>query len=359
MFSMMNVCKSSGRGNRRVQILRDVSLSVVAGEIAGIVGSRREGRTTLMQLAAGQISPDAGQMRLDEVDLLGLSARRRRSLFESQILWIDSTPPPAELGRNTNDFVTLILACSENCGMREAHHLARSALERVGAADCAARSWRDLSTWERLLVKLAHVAATRRRLIVIDDLFDDLGPQRMQEVRRLLHSLADELECGMLLGVSDLQSAWITDRVWCIDRGALTLMSSRLPGDPNVIALTPRSKNSENMTGWRNELASAALNTLVLTQSSIRINEMPAISRFMGITIAMYFDDHQPPHFHARSGEFSAKMRTDTLELLVGDLPRRELRLVLAWAELHASELQENWRRARAGETLQAIEPLR
>lgn len=86
--------------------------------------------------------------------------------------------------------------------------------------------------------------------------------------------------------------------------------------------------------------------------------EMPAISRFFGITIAMYFDDHQPPHFHARAGEFSAKIRTDTLELLVGDLPRRELRLVLGWAELHASELQDNWRRARVGETLQGIEPL-
>jgi len=73
----------------------------------------------------------------------------------------------------------------------------------------------------------------------------------------------------------------------------------------------------------------------------------------------MYFDDHLPPHFHARSGEFSAKICTDTLELMVGDLPRRELRLVMAWAEMHASELQDNWRRAREGATLQAIEPLK
>jgi hypothetical protein len=86
---------------------------------------------------------------------------------------------------------------------------------------------------------------------------------------------------------------------------------------------------------------------------------MPAISRFFGITIGMYFDDHLPPHFHARSGEFSAKICADTLELMVGDLPRRELRLVMAWAEMHASELQDNWRRAREGATLRAIEPLK
>jgi hypothetical protein len=86
---------------------------------------------------------------------------------------------------------------------------------------------------------------------------------------------------------------------------------------------------------------------------------MPTISRFYGMTIAMYFDDHLPPHFHVRSGECRAKIRTDTLELLVGDLSRRDLRLVLAWASMHASELQDNWRRAREGATLQVIEPLK
>jgi hypothetical protein len=68
---------------------------------------------------------------------------------------------------------------------------------------------------------------------------------------------------------------------------------------------------------------------------------------------------HVPPHFHVRAAGHSAKVRIDTLEVLVSDLPRRELRLVLAWAEMHAAELDENWRRAREGATLQEIEPLR
>ncbi len=70
-------------------------------------------------------------------------------------------------------------------------------------------------------------------------------------------------------------------------------------------------------------------------------------------------DDHGPPHFHVRAAGHGAKVRIDTLEVLVSDLPRRELRLVLAWAEMHAAELDENWRRAREGATLQEIEPLR
>lgn len=86
---------------------------------------------------------------------------------------------------------------------------------------------------------------------------------------------------------------------------------------------------------------------------------VPTISRFFGIVIAMYFDDHGPPHFHARHAEGSAKVRIDTLEVIESTLGRRQLRFVLAWAELHQDELAENWRRARAGETLHPVEPLR
>lgn len=85
---------------------------------------------------------------------------------------------------------------------------------------------------------------------------------------------------------------------------------------------------------------------------------VPAISRFFGIVIAMYFDDHGPPHFHARHADGAAKVRIDTLEVTDSTLSRRQLRLVLAWAELHQPELVENWRLARAGEKLNDIEPL-
>ena len=85
---------------------------------------------------------------------------------------------------------------------------------------------------------------------------------------------------------------------------------------------------------------------------------VPTISRFFGITIAMFFDDHGFPHFHARHAEGEAKIRIDNLEVIDSSLGRRQLRFVLAWAELHREELEENWRRARAGETLKEIEPL-
>jgi Domain of unknown function (DUF4160) len=89
------------------------------------------------------------------------------------------------------------------------------------------------------------------------------------------------------------------------------------------------------------------------------IGRMPTISRFFGIAIVMFFDDHGFPHFHARHAEGEAKVRIDNLEVMDSNLGRRQLRFVLAWAELHQEELEENWRRARAGETLLDIEPLK
>lgn len=85
---------------------------------------------------------------------------------------------------------------------------------------------------------------------------------------------------------------------------------------------------------------------------------MPEISRFFGIVIKMYFNDHMPAHFHAEYGEHVAELTIETLEVIRGYLPNRVLGLVLEWAVLHRQELRNNWELARAKETLIAIEPL-
>jgi hypothetical protein len=72
----------------------------------------------------------------------------------------------------------------------------------------------------------------------------------------------------------------------------------------------------------------------------------------------MFYSDHEPAHFHAIYGEYEALIEVDTLAVFRGSLPRRALALVLEWATLHRDELREDWRRSRAGETLNEIEPL-
>jgi len=86
---------------------------------------------------------------------------------------------------------------------------------------------------------------------------------------------------------------------------------------------------------------------------------VPEISRFFGIVIKMFFDDHNPPHFHAMYGEHEALIEIQTLTVFAGSLPPRALGLVIEWATLHQQELLDNWNRAQAQRAVVKIEPLK
>ncbi|MGI9211536.1 MAG: DUF4160 domain-containing protein [Methylococcaceae bacterium] len=85
---------------------------------------------------------------------------------------------------------------------------------------------------------------------------------------------------------------------------------------------------------------------------------MPEISRFFGIVIAMYFNEHNPPHFHARYGNDKAEIDIQTLSVLAGRLPPRAMGLVIEWASRHQAELMDDWFLARDQAELRKIEPL-
>ena len=85
---------------------------------------------------------------------------------------------------------------------------------------------------------------------------------------------------------------------------------------------------------------------------------MPRISEFHGIVIAMYYEEHGIPHFHAIYAGHEASVAIDSLSIVAGSLPRRALRLVRQWASLHRFELEANWQRARDCEPLKPIEAL-
>ena len=85
---------------------------------------------------------------------------------------------------------------------------------------------------------------------------------------------------------------------------------------------------------------------------------MPEISRFYGITIKMFFNDHVPPHFHAEYQEYEALFDIQTLEIIRGNLPKRAKLLVIEWAMEHRNELLGDWEKARKPEPLNNIEPL-
>jgi Domain of unknown function (DUF4160) len=84
---------------------------------------------------------------------------------------------------------------------------------------------------------------------------------------------------------------------------------------------------------------------------------VPEISRFLGIVIGMFYNEHGPAHFHAVYGEHEATVEIESGRVR-GHLPPRALTLVREWAELHRAELTENWQRARSRQPLQPVAPL-
>ncbi|WP_096700715.1 DUF4160 domain-containing protein [Magnetospirillum sp. 15-1] len=85
---------------------------------------------------------------------------------------------------------------------------------------------------------------------------------------------------------------------------------------------------------------------------------MPEISRFLGMIIAMYYDDHAPPHFHVRYGDREAVIRINDLACIQGNLPPKAMGLVIEWAAAHKDELEKDWALARQDLPLNKIAPL-
>lgn len=85
---------------------------------------------------------------------------------------------------------------------------------------------------------------------------------------------------------------------------------------------------------------------------------MPEIALFLGIRVTMYYDDHNPPHFHAEYAGRTALVDIQEACVIRGGLPNRQLKCVLAWTELHRDELMQNWELARDNAPLNRLAPL-
>ena len=85
---------------------------------------------------------------------------------------------------------------------------------------------------------------------------------------------------------------------------------------------------------------------------------MPEICRFYGIIIAMFYDEHNPPHFHARYGSYKVAIDIRALSVLGGKFPARALGMVIEWASQHQDELLKNWDLARNEQVPKKIDPI-
>lgn len=97
---------------------------------------------------------------------------------------------------------------------------------------------------------------------------------------------------------------------------------------------------------------------VVLAKKQKGQSSVPEICRFLGIVIAMFYNDHPPAHFHARYGEHEAVIAISNGEVIDGWLPPRALGLVQEWRARHRDDLAEDWNLARERRMLKPIQPL-
>ena len=231
LLRLTDVSKRYRRGSQSLRVLEGASLQVGRGEVVCVLGTRGQGKTTLLRIAAGMESADEGLVSFDGQDLAARSDRELSRLLGRKIAWAGKSGPgirtrmldyvamPLLVGHGEHERVSLRKRWRAK---RDVEERAMTALERVGAAECAGQVWESMSDWERALVEVAQAIAGEPALLLVDDLTDALGIRETDELTTLVSSLARESKIGVLMAASDAQATLLSDRIVTLAGGRLT-----------------------------------------------------------------------------------------------------------------------------------------
>jgi putative ABC transport system ATP-binding protein len=234
VLQLVGVWKAFDRGRDRVGVLEDASLEVASGQIAAVVGTRDQGKTTLIRVASGTLPADHGSVFVDGRELTGLSDRQLSEVLARKIGLATRDGPEARL--TVNDYVEMSLAATREWGKRERRQRVDHTLKEFGLAGVAESMWVELSNWQRVLVEFAQAIIVRPRLLLVDDVVDGLSLGKKQAAMELIEGFVEEIGCGMLMAVSDHSAAVRSSQVWQLTHGKLRLMHK----DPDIVDLPAR-----------------------------------------------------------------------------------------------------------------------
>jgi ABC-type multidrug transport system ATPase subunit len=214
LLVLERVGKHHREGPRERVVLRDASLELDAGELGVVWGQRRSGRSTLLRVAAGIELADSGSVRFDGREL----AAERHGLLGDEIGFCQKTFG-YDLALSVVEVVAVALL-ARGVEQHEARERARAALERTGAAGCAAMAPAALDCAETVRVELARALALAPRLLVVDEPTKGVELLERDEILLLLRSLADD---GLAVLASTGESTVLAgcDRALTLDDGEL------------------------------------------------------------------------------------------------------------------------------------------
>jgi putative ABC transport system ATP-binding protein len=218
MLSLDAVGVCYWRGQRPLQVLRDASMAVHAGELVGVWAKAGGGKTTLLEVCAGVVRPDQGRVTIAGQDLASLSRRQATELLQSTV-GLATRQGPATPELSMTEWVALGLM--RHLDRRAAQRRAREALERVGLGALAGEPWTNLSDSERILIAIARVAACEPELLLIDDPTAGLDMVERMQLVNLLRSMAAATRVAIVMTASDMADLQGVQTMWSLVDGHL------------------------------------------------------------------------------------------------------------------------------------------
>lgn len=202
LLSFEAVGKRYPDGRAEIVVLRDASFEVFAGDLVGIMGGRRAGKSTLLRLAAGIELPDAGTVRFAGRDTAAMSTLERARLLRGEIGLVCAEGWRASHRERVVDLIAMPLL-SSGATLQEARRLARRALDAVGAAGHADELAIKLSTGERMRVLLARALVHGPRIVLVDEPAAMPSLEERDAFYELLRAVASERGAALLIASDD------------------------------------------------------------------------------------------------------------------------------------------------------------
>lgn len=214
-----NVIKHFGSGPTRVRAVDDVSLEIMPGEIVLIMGPSGSGKTTLLSMLGALLKPSSGTIRLGDTEisalpesqLPGVRAHRLGFIFQAFNL----------LDALTVEENILLPAQLAPGGVTEARGRVDDLLERLGLAARRSAYPRTLSGGEKQRVAIARALVNRASLVLADEPTGNLDSETGQEVTMILHDIARDEGCSVVIVTHDPRIEDIADRVLWLEDGRL------------------------------------------------------------------------------------------------------------------------------------------
>lgn len=239
LLALENVTKRYARDQRQeVVVLANAFMEIAPRESIGVIGMERSGKSTLLRVLAGALPPDDGAVLFEGRSMAAMSDGERSAIVRSSIGFADPTAIVTTRCERVVEHVALGLL-SAGASLREASVLARRALARVGAGDCADLFPRELSRGEQTRVAIARALVRDPKVLLVDEPAATPRPDEIEEITRLVREIAREREIALVMASSDPLALRGADRIIHVTDGELRTSEKR-----GTVVDFPRSRSA-------------------------------------------------------------------------------------------------------------------